>query len=204
MLCLFIYQTTLFVHTYKSKHLLIAALLATFALLIKPVFYPFAIVFGFVSFWFLRDKINLKWIATLLIPTRVACFIILINEQRTGVAHYSSIQRINLLDYNTKYLQVGLYGLEYANQFNDSIKRITTAAPYNLRYQIESEAANQVILDNVTAYGYFHFKGIIGFFLDPGKFDLFNFFKIDKSGEVGFLKIINEQGLSGIWNFIIN
>ncbi len=41
-------------------------------------------------------------------------------------------------------------------------------------------------------------------FLDPGRFDLYNFFEFKNTNEVGFLKHLNKNGIRGAFNYFKN
>lgn len=203
MVCFMVYHVSKIVEKPNEyKNLLYLSLIIGLAILTKPVFYPFCIVFILLGLFYYKKNTTVKRIAILLIPIVLVFCIHLINKQRTGVAQFSSIQRINLLDYNANYLLVNKNGSDYADRFNDSIKVISLNLPYKERCEVESEAAQTIITNNFTSYIKFHLKGSLRFFVDPGRFDIYHFFGLEKSKEVGFLKVVNESGNSGVLAYL--
>jgi hypothetical protein len=57
-------------------------------------------------------------------------------------------------------------------------------------------------LHNPFKYAVFHFKGIVGFFIDPGRFDLVNFFNLSNKNDSGLLNHINKFGVVSAIKFL--
>jgi hypothetical protein len=51
------------------------------------------------------------------------------------------------------------------------------------------------------SYSFFHLTGCFRMFLDPGRFDLYNFFEFSNTNEVGFLKHLNRNGVVGAFEY---
>ncbi|WP_299520932.1 hypothetical protein [Winogradskyella sp.] len=66
-----------------------------------------------------------------------------------------------------------------------------------------STAINHIKKD-LLSYLVFHAKGAVRIFIDPGRFDMVNFFKLnsDVKNEVGLLKQINEGGLKSAIDYL--
>ncbi len=198
----FIYFNILLFYRFSMKRLLVVNLLLVLGFLTKPVLFPFSFIYFVFLMITFKKQLSLKLFLTSVIPLLVVASIHLINFKRTNVFHFSSIQRINLLNYNTKYFHTNNYGSEYAIEFNDSVHSITDELTYPKRYGKETSVAKNELTENLFSYILFHIKGSFRYFLDPGRFDIFNFFGKENSNTVGFLKVINEDGFSGVFNYL--
>ena len=102
--------------------------------------------------------------------------------------HYSSIGSINLLHYNTNLFLTKTIGKVEADKRLEPLMIV----PHNKlqfvkNYKAVNKECRNAILENVIAYTFFHFKGILYFFIDPGRFDIYNFFRLEDSKVNGFL-----------------
>lgn len=197
-----VYYAFKFIESKEVKYLLMFSITLIIGMLIKPVFYPFSFVM--LIFWliFLKRTMTRHHIIAAMLPILFVVLISSINQNRVGVSHYSSIQRINLLYYNANYFLMNQHGLDYASNYYDSIKEIGYDMAYVEKYKIEEEAAIKIVKGNLFQYSLFHLKGSLRFFLDPGRFDIYNFFSFKTSNEEGFLEIINDDGISGVFNYL--
>ncbi|MEM6261863.1 MAG: glycosyltransferase family 39 protein [Bacteroidota bacterium] len=171
--------------------------------LLKPVMYLYIPVAG-IALLILGKGIHLwKRIALLVLPFIVLMVYIGWNEGRTGYAHVSSIQQINLLNYNLKYTLIAAVGEDQANAIVDSIRHEGDAKPtYAQRQAFIQEAAVAQITSNLGAYTKMHLKGMINFFIDPGRFDLYNFWGIEQQEGKGFLYHYSKEGYKGIFTYL--
>ena len=93
--------------------------------LTKPVFYLFVVPNLVLSVWFTKHIKNAYLYAFLPI---IACVLYMNwNYQRTGSFEFSSIQNINLKNYNLYYFNVNKYGEAYAQEVNSKISAIANA-----------------------------------------------------------------------------
>jgi hypothetical protein len=127
------------------------------------------------------------------------------NFERTGSYEFSSIQHINLRDYNLRYFQTYKYGSEYAENILDSIiNKARDTDVYNDKIKLINSTSLNYLKKDAISYFLFHFAGIPKFFIDPGRFDLYIYFNFDpnKISEVGFIRHLNEGGLKGAFEFL--
>ncbi|WOD44901.1 hypothetical protein [Hwangdonia lutea] len=124
------------------------------------------------------------------------------NYQRTGSFEFSSIQNINLKNYNLYYFHTNKYGEEYALKVKSEI---TEQASRKTTYAEQQNEIRKLSLSYIKqdwlSYVYMHIIGGIKMFIDPGRFDLYNFFEFKNTSEVGFLKHYNISGFSGAINY---
>lgn len=185
----------IFVKTKKSMNLLWVSVFLILAMLTKPVMYPFALIILLAGlYYFFKDKVKLALVYGLL-PLFFIIGYNLWNQKRTGVFHFSSIQTINLVQYNTYFFIKNQFGEQKADEFLKST--------YQEANQIENYAERQAFLkrtaldnikENLPGYLFFHTKGIVKWFVDPGRFDLYNFFGVEAEKYSGYLYQLNREG----------
>jgi hypothetical protein len=95
-------------------------------------------------------------------------------------------------------------GEDYARQKTDSIYEIAMAESFSDKVETLNQEASVIIRDNLISYGIFHIKGMVRFFLDPGRFDMSNFFGLEKKDSRGFLYYQNKYGSFTAVKMIIN
>jgi len=200
-----IYFVNRLLKTKELKYLLFYQILIILLLLTKPIFYLFIIPNILITYLICRHTNYRSGVLTSLVPILVVMLYCQWNYDRTGSYNYSSIQHINLRDYNLKYFQTYKYGAKYSDSINKSIinnARSIKKYPSKLKY-IQSTSLNYIKQD-AKSYLFFHLAGIPKFFIDPGRFDLFIYFNLDsnKRSEVGFLKHLNEGGIKGAFGFL--
>jgi hypothetical protein len=166
----------------------------------KPVFYPLIylnFVF-FVSYFIIKKKFSF-W---LFIPIIILQSYMTFNQVKTGYKHFSSIENINLINYNLYYFKAKTESDVKAELWLDSI--------YNLEYDKKSfkdqniylhEIAINEIKQNFTQYTYYHLYTSIRGIFDPGRFDLMSFFK-KEDGRQGLLEVLNKN--KPIFNLLKN
>ncbi|MES2778326.1 MAG: glycosyltransferase family 39 protein [Bacteroidota bacterium] len=188
--------------TWKSS--LILSVLLSVCLLTKPVslFLP-VIVCGFML-WFVFKKQS-RW--QLMIPQLLVVFmfhgICLQNQHATGYYHYSSIKNINQLKYNARYTLIAARGEEYADSTVAAVMQQANAATnYGERLNIMNDKANAIIFQYPVAFAKVYAKGVVAYFVDPGRFDVFHFFNIEEKGTLGLMHEMQTQGVSAIQTYI--
>ncbi|MES2388060.1 MAG: hypothetical protein V4543_08660 [Bacteroidota bacterium] len=189
-------------------------LLLCLCLLTKPVM-SFFWVLNIAFMIFLWPKANPTWrlsnqfkravfIGPLLLPAviLILCFN---NMHRTGYFHYSAIKEVNLLYYNANYLLQHTEPAQ-ADAYIDSARAQAERQPsFAARQQYMGAKAMVVLKKYPLQYAAFHLKGCLNFFLDPGRFDIYNFLgpEITGSDSEGFLNRFSKEGYKGIWNYLL-
>lgn len=185
-----------FLRTKDSLNFLWISIFLILAMLTKPVMYPFALILLIIgAFYFYKHRVKAALIYCLL-----PLFFILgynsWNYKRTGVFHFSSIQTINLVQYNTYFFIKNQFGDQKADEFLKST--------YREANQIENYAERQAFLkgtavskikENLPEYLFFHAKGTARWFVDPGRFDFYNFLGVKAEKSSGYLHQLNREGL---------
>lgn len=188
----------------QKAYLIINQLALLTAVFTKPVMLFFWIINLVFFIILIRKNKKFKQIIFLsLIPISIF-FWSKRNEKLTGYFHFSSISTVNILDYNTKYFLFHKKGSEFADQWVDSIKKeAALIIDYKKRSEFIKKECSGIIKDNLWSYGLFHSRGFMGFFLDPGRFDLVEFFQIN-TGEMGFLHYLSNKDFKGLFELILN
>jgi len=168
-----------FLITQRTVFLAGACFALIVALLIKPVFYPlsgFALIAGAVVAWRFR-RLSLALIG--LLPALAVGAYMGWNLQRTGYFHFSSIADINLLHYNAAGVIRQLDGAQAEERWVASVLRAADAQPnFGARQQVISTYATRVLWEHPFVYGWQHLIGMGAFFVDPGRFDMYQFFQL--------------------------
>ncbi|MFK7970213.1 MAG: hypothetical protein AB8F95_07590 [Bacteroidia bacterium] len=201
------YGLVLFWLKEKSRGIWITALCIALSLWLKPVTYPLAL--GMIIFlpflsWVKKRSIP-KAVITALIPLVSALCLGGINYARTSSFHFSSITSINLLQYNAYYTKVRIDGEAEAERWVDAVAaQANTIQDYPSRQQFIQQKAAAVLKENPGTYASLHAKGMIHFFADPGRFDLYHFFNWDRATgkNTGLLAIFSSEGYGGIWSYM--
>jgi hypothetical protein len=182
-------------HRYTWLYAHQIALIA--ALFVKPVLYPFAVlVTPFVFLVGYHYKLARKQIVlAAALPILSIVGYSYANYTHTGVFHFSSIQSINAVHYNTYYFNTNTYGKTYADSIlNNTAQLVNAQKDYPDKIAIRRAHAQIPIHQQPISYLLFHTKGTIRFFLDPGRFDLATFFNIPSNGFDGFLQHSTQYG----------
>ncbi len=112
------------------------------------------------------------------------------NEQITGLKHFSSISDINLLHYNTRYLLIKKYG--NAQKADEILAPLMIETPDKETFTSNSlairKACKDLILDNKWRYLKIHTLGAVRMLVDPGRFDLYQFLKVDSDDKSGLME----------------
>lgn len=185
--------------TDKRKYWLFLSLAIILGFLLKPVMGLLVWVFPFALL--LRYFKNLRRIPLLLpvvlLPVIVFQFITVAIEKKTGYRHYSSITNINLLHYNTRYTLMAAYGsAEKADSILEPLMvKTATKESFKKNNTEISEVCKEHIFSHFGTYLTIHLKGMIRMLLDPGRFDVYSFFKLDKDDKSGLMeKSVSDSG----------
>jgi hypothetical protein len=192
-----------YLQTERFRALFTYELMIVLGILVKPVLYPFIILnilLSLVLYYRYRQRLV---IISSLIPLVFVIIYASINQQRTGYFHVSSIQQVNLVDYNLYFYLMDQQGEDKASEITGEI-RATCAreSDFSKRSACLSDAATNIFKDDIVSYGWFHLKGMGRFFIDPGRFDLYQFFGLERSRGSGFLYHINKSGIKGAWEYL--
>jgi hypothetical protein len=185
-----------YLKTRKQSYFFIVAIAAIMALLLKPVFYPFAGIiaaFGIVDGWRRR-----QWVVPMvsLLPMAVVVGYMAWNQQRTGYFHFSSIADINLLHYNAAGVVRQVEGPAAEEAWVAGVLCKAQAQPdFAARQHLIQQQAGAVLRAHPVVYAGQHVLGMAAFFLDPGRFDISEFLNLAPLAGGGFLAQARAGGL---------
>lgn len=166
--------------------------------LTKPVLYLFIIPHALVMVVFIFKWRSPLGLLHLIIPFLIWGAYMKANEKRTGYFHFSSIQNLSLLQYTTYNLLIQTYGPDSALVLADAILYRSLDQPsYAEGQKLLARECTAVIRAHKFQFVKFHLKGMINFFVDPGRFDLYAFAGIESRG-TGFLSAFSEGGYKGV------
>ena len=169
---LFIYCNIRFFLYEKYKDLLYASLFLTAAIFTKPVMLYFSyLYFVFIIAFSLRRK-KFSWI---IYPIVVFIFIAswsYRNYRVTKSFHFSSAGIVNLIDRDVYGFLKLNYGDKFALSYVDSIEKESKGKEnFSKAINFTKKECFKVIKGNFPGFSFFWIKGILNFFLDPGRFD---------------------------------
>ena len=185
-----------FIGTEKNRYLVGVAGAATAAWLLKPAFYPLALVIAIMGLawgWH-RRRASIAGIGLLPLMAVVLCMGW--NEQRTGYFHFSSIAEINLLHYNAAGVVRQVAGPAAAEHWVASVVQAANAQPdFAARQQLIRRRAGAVIREHPWVYARQHLLGMAALALDPGRFDIGQFVGVAPPAGGGLLVQLRTEGL---------
>jgi len=172
-------------HSWLSFFFLIFLLCGL--VLLKPI----ALFLPFLFVLFVRPNMGYRSIFLFIIPLILVVKISIGNQKKYGVLEYSSIAKINKVYYNTQL---------FINDTTDKAWKILDRHPANKEdYAIWARQVNKftsnLIEQNFFAYVWFHLKGFLPFFLDPGRYDFSTWLKL--KNQTSLLKVLHTSGLKG-------
>ena len=125
------------------------------------------------------------------------------NERMTGVYHFSSIKNHNLLNYNIRSMLTAKYGADKADRVIDEIEESAEARrSYPEKYTYLESSIRDILKAHPLEYAVHHLNGLLNFFLDPGRFELYAFFKVDDT--VSFSSLYNQYGYGAVFRYMLN
>jgi hypothetical protein len=192
-----------YVEGRESRFIWIFYLLMTLGMATKPVLFPFSIlcmIGSLVLFSYTKQK---AFLLAMLIPLFWIGFYSIWNFNRTGSAQYSSIQTANLVNYNFRYFIMGQEGSEYAAAEVDRLYEVCgEETTYKEKNKCLEQGVRKVLMDKALSYMVFHLKGSLRYFIDPGRFDLVTYFKLEEADSPGILHMLNQEGIRGVVSFL--
>lgn len=199
------YNMILFFKYQKLKNWTFYNILLVIAIFIKPVLLYFWIInLIFSIFIFFKIKKPLIVLLALLLPLSIAGWSYT-NYIKTGYYHFSSIKSFNLLKYNTYKLLVEKEGEEFADKFVNNTNTEANKMPdYKKKQEYIINNCKTILKENVFIYGYLHVRGMINYFLDPGRENIVEFFPLSKTKKISFFNEYRQKGFNGIIYYLKN
>lgn len=173
--------------TFRIQLILIALVF------LKPAFYLFPIVsLLFFLFYFVRTK---TFHFSVFLPLLLTIGYMSFNKERTGYFHFSSMQNINLIDYNLYLFKAQKEGVEVANQWRDSVYLQVEKLPtFEKQSEFLATEGKKAIQENLIPYSAFHLYGAVRGSIDPGRFDLMTLVEKYDANQ-GLLNMLSTAGL---------
>ncbi len=160
------------------QNIILLALLAIAAISLKPVMLFLTIALPLLTLVLSKQR-RVLIISLSLIPLIFAYTISKLNQSRTGYFQYSSISTYNLLHYNTYSLLIHTQGITKADAIIDSISaEAALKQDYSYAQNMKAVACKDLIYNHFFTYTYLHTRGILFCLLDPGRFDIIQFFDL--------------------------
>lgn len=199
------YNFIRFTNSADIKYIVYYNLFISLALLTKPVLYMFWIInFFLMLYLFLKNRKNYAIILSGLIPAAVVLIICFYNYNVTGYFHYSSLRHNNFIEFHSNYIKINKEGFEKSvSEYKKNKAIIDTIRDYKTQSGEKERIALEYIEKNFGDYLKLYFKGVFNFFLDPGRFDISEFFRIKNTADTGIYYVYLREGYTGIINYIL-
>jgi len=197
------YYVVRYARDKKERHLLLYNLLLTSAIFVKPVLLYFWIPNLFFSVYlYARHR---HWRA-LIMPLMLPLFAFLysnFNEARSGYFHFSCIKNINVLNFNARQLLRTQHGKTYSDSVITKIQEEAVAlGSFKEEFEYMEQRGKELVFSNIIDYSYVHARGMLSFFLDPGRHDVVLFFDVKSEERMGFFNELDKKGLEGVLHYI--
>jgi hypothetical protein len=184
----------------KIKYLFYFNLLLAIGVLLKPVLFYFWIVNLLFHVWlYIQHRRRIIILLSLILLISIASWA-LRNYFMTDYFHFSSIKQFNLLYYNTSSFLINTKGVDYASKTINTIDSVSQTLPFPEANKFIENECFEIIIKHWWSYGIYHLRGVLFFFLDPGRYDFYNFFDIEL--EKGFFHYITSYGMKGIFKLL--
>lgn len=185
------------------KWLISLQVVLCFALLVKPVMYAWFIPNTFLLLIFFSKKVKPGLLISIALPPLLVIGAVMMrNHKLTSDYSYSSIQSINLVYYNAHFFNTKLVGMENADEEIATLTADVKELPYQQKWDTLRQWAFSKLSSAPFSYGVFHLRGMMTFFADPGRFDLYEFFEIKGEHYPGMLYYFSESGVSGVMEYL--
>lgn len=187
----------------KKRYIFYLQILLTLLVFLKPVFYFFPFINALLLLY-LSIKQKKQYYLLSFIPIAAVILYMGFNENRTGYNHFSSMQNINLINYNIYLHKAKTNGTENADLWKKNIyEKVDTFDSFSERSKYLSTVGKNYITENFVSYTFFHLYGSLRGTLDPGRFDLMTFSNEPYDSKQGLLNILNtEKSFSAIKNLL--
>lgn len=186
------------------------SILCALLLLTKPVsLFLGVVVFLWMCYCFYVQKTSAKIIVKLLAPFILILFtfqfISLQQKHQTGYYHYSSMLPFNQYKFNARFVLLNQFGEDYAERWADSTKsELNRLDIYEARYQRMKQLGDSVIATYPLTFIRLYVKGVVVFFVDPGRHDLVAFMHQDERNFKGLFYELNTRGMNALTDQVKN
>jgi len=186
-----------------SRKVIYIQLLLILLVFTKPVFYIFTTINIplFLYFFYKKRMFNLS----IFLPFIIVLAYMSFNSYRTGYFHFSSIQNVNLIDYNIYFFKARSLGEDKAIEWKDSVyKRAEEFKTFGEKNEFYTNVGKTEIQKNIISYSWYHFFTTLRGIVDPGRYDLSTFNKQKYDPKSGFLRKLNTENFSKVLKDLID
>ncbi|MEO6094746.1 MAG: hypothetical protein ABIW76_03360 [Fibrobacteria bacterium] len=197
-LCISCYLTRnreIFLYAYQAFIML--------GMLTKPVLYLFVLPNLIFCFWISMQRRTARPALASILPVVFVFAFCSWNEQRTGYFQFSSIQNLNLVQYM---MPLVVAKAERNEAADTELKRVLDAGSaipdYALSQKTMLKKAVAIIRRHPLQYLSLQVQGMVNFFLDPGRFELYRFLSLDEPNADGLLQRYKVSGYRGVFAYL--
>ncbi len=174
---------------FSKKNFIFVQIITVLLAFTKPVFYPLIYLnVLFFGIYFFKIKRFSFW---LFVPLLTLQLYLNYNKKISGYQYFSSIENINLINYNLYYFKSATQSPEVADAWREATY---DSAYFEMSHKAQNKYLKDIAFQELRSapiqYGIYHVLGGIRGMFDPGRFDLMTFFE-EEDGKQGFLEILN-------------
>lgn len=151
-------------------------------ILLKPVF---ILLLPLVVYFTIQVKGPKRWIQ--LLPIALVLLVSGFNQYRTGWFHYSSMGVENPFEYNHRAVLNRVNTMAEIAELSQRHDSLLLRMDYQQRAEFMQRQTREKLLAHPLLYGWLHLKGGLAVLLDPGRYDLLAFLKVEAGS--GFMGI---------------
>lgn len=169
----------------------------------KPVLYLFIVPNLAFCAWVSLQRRTARPVLASLLPVAFVLAFCSWNAQRTGYFQFSSIQNLNLVQYMMPLVVAKAEGNEAAEAELQRVTEAGLAIPdYATSQKTMLGQSAAIMLRHPVQYASLQAQGMVNFFLDPGRFELYRFFSLDEPNADGLLQRYKVSGYRGIFDYL--
>lgn len=155
-------------------------------LLMKPVF---ILLLPLVVYFMVKTQGLQRWMQ--LLPLAMVLIVSGINQQTTGWFHYSSMGAENAYEYNYRAVLNRVNSATEITALSRRHDSLLQGMNYRARAAFMQKQTREKLMAHPLLYGWLHAKGSVAVVVDPGRYDLLAFLRVESGS--GFMGI-KEKG----------
>jgi hypothetical protein len=172
------------VYSWKERHWQHLPWLFSALVLLKPVF---ILLLPIAFYFFVKTKGIQGWMQ--LLPLAIVLVVCGFNQIKTGWFHYSSMGVENAYEYNHRAVLNKVNSPEEIAELSQRRDSLLLRMNYQQRAEFMQKQTREKLLAHPLLYGWLHLKGSVAVFIDPGRYDLLAFLRLEAgSGFMGIKK----------------
>lgn len=201
-----VYAAVNFYFDRRPRDMFIANLLLCIALLTKPVAFLLWVPALLVALYFAWRLRQWRLVVYGVLPLVAVVGWSSLMGMWTGYTHFSSMKKVNALNYNAHALISRVHGRAAADSVVDAVhERARAIGNYEQQSEYMEREAMQWIMAYPVQYALLHGQGAINLLFDPGRYDAYTFFGLENKRSASLLLAFSSKdGYSKLWHTLLS